>query len=132
MQLFSTDGSHVANVSPDGNGELFDQSFDFRIWKHSMQALPLPGESDSVAYEAQTGGDGVGDYNPDNSYDYEEDGVGRLHSRRRLCRRKRSRTTPITGMTVKEMLCISMGTRICTWVPDDVFHIDDAGRLCEY
>ena len=69
MQLFSSDGSYVADVSLDEEGDLFIYPVQEGYGNIYPEAAFLR-ESDSIAYEAQTAGDdyvensdpGDGDY----------------------------------------------------------------------
>ena len=56
MQLFSSDGSYVADVSLDEEGDLFIYPVQEGYGNIYPEAAFLR-ESDSIAYEAQTAGD---------------------------------------------------------------------------
>ena len=111
LQLFSLDGNHVADVSLDGNGDLFIYPVQEGYGNIYAEAA-FSRESDSIAYEAQTAGDdyvensdpGDGDYLGTPYYWY--DGEGNV-------------------MYFDGMEDLYMGT-------DDVFYIDEEGHLCQY
>lgn len=111
LQLFSLDGNHVADVSLDGNGDLFIYPVQEGYGNIYAEAA-FSRESDSIAYEAQTAGDdyvensdpGDGDYLGTPYYWY--DGEGNV-------------------MYFDGVEDLYMGT-------DDVFYIDEEGRLCQY
>lgn len=88
-------------------------------------------ESDSVAYEAQTGGDGMGEDNPDNGYDYEEDGVGDYIPDEDYVEESDPGDTYYWYDGEGNVMYFN-GYENLYMGPDDVFYIDDAGRLCEY
>ena len=71
LQLYSTDGTHVADVSLNGEGLLFIRPMISGYGSIYADA-GFEREADSIAYEAQTAGDGAGDYIPEENTDYEE------------------------------------------------------------
>ena len=111
LQLFSSDGSYVADVSLDENGDLFIYPVQEGYGNIYSEAAFLR-ESDSIAYEAQTAGDdyvensdpGDGDYSGNPYYWY--DGEGNV-------------------MYFDGVEDFYIG-------PDNVFYIDEEGNLCEY
>ena len=111
LQLFSSDGSYVADVSLDGEGDLFIYPVQEGYGNIYAEAAFLR-ESESIAYEAQTAGDdyvensdpGDGDYSGTPYYWY--DGEGNV-------------------MYFDGLEDFYIG-------PDDVFYIDEEGNLCEY
>ena len=110
LQLFSSDGSYVADVSLDGEGDLFIYPVQEGYGNIYAEAAFLR-ESESIAYEAQTAGDdyvensdpGDGDYSGTPYYWY--DGEGNV-------------------MYFDGLEDFYIG-------PDDVFYIDEDGNLCE-
>ena len=130
LQLFSTDGSHVANVSLDGNGELLISPL-IPGYGNIYAGAAFSRESDSVAYEAQIGGDGMGEDNPDNGYDYEEDGVGDYIPDEDYVEESDPGDTYYWYDGEGNVMYFN-GYENLYMGPDDVFYIDDAGRLCEY
>ena len=111
LQLFSSDGSYVADVSLDEEGDLFIYPVQEGYGNIYSEAAFLR-ESDSIAYEAQTAGDdyvensdpGDGDYSGNPYYWY--DGEGNV-------------------MYFDGVEDFYIG-------PDNVFYIDEEGNLCEY
>lgn len=111
MQLFSSDGSYVADVSLDEEGDLFIYPVQEGYGNIYPEAAFLR-ESDSIAYEAQTAGDdyvensdpGNGDYSGNPYYWYDREG---------------------NVMYFDGVEDFYIG-------PDNVFYIDEEGNLCEY
>ena len=71
LLLYSYGGSHVADVSLDGNGELLVSPVISGYGSIYADAA-FSREGESVAYEAQNAGEGMGDYVPEEGSDYEE------------------------------------------------------------
>lgn len=129
LQLYSSDGSYVADVSLDEYGEL-------------MLTPVIPGygsiyadaafirESASVAYEAQATGDGYGDYIPEEENYYEEDGGGEY-----IPYDYEEWSDPGETYFWYDGEGNVMYFDGCdnTYVgPADVYYIDDDGRLCQF
>lgn len=75
LNLYSSDGSHVADVSLDGNGDLMLTPVIDGYGSFYADAA-FCRESESVAYEAQPTGDENDDYVSEENQYYEEDGRG--------------------------------------------------------
>lgn len=141
LQLYSSDGSHVADVSLDGNRELMLTPVISGYGSIYADAAFFR-ESESVAYEAQTAGEGNGDYIPDEENTeenngenneenyYEEDGRGDYIPEDYV-----EESDP--GDTYywydgEGNVMFFDGYDNVYIGPSDVFYIDDAGRLCEF
>ena len=130
LQLFSYDGSHVADVSLDGNGELVISPV-ISGYGNIYAGAAFSREADSVAYEAQTGGDGSSDYAPEEDSGYQEDGRGDYIPDEDYVEESDPGDTYYWYDGEGNVMYFD-GSENYYMGPDDVFYIDDAGRLCEY
>lgn len=129
LNLYSSDGSHVADVSLNGNGELMLTPV-MEGYGNFYADVAFCRESESVAYEAQTAGDGNGDFIPDEEQYYDEDGRGDYIPDDYV-----EYSDP--GDTYywydgEGSVMFFDGYENVYIGPSDVFYIDDAGRLCEF
>lgn len=129
LQLYSSDGSHVADVSLNENGELMLNPVVSGYGSIYADAA-FSRESQSVAYEAQTAGDETGDYDSDENDSYEEDGKGDYIPDDYIEESDPGDTYywydeegNVIFYDGYENVYIGSG---------DIFYIDDAGRLREY
>ena len=129
LQLYSADGSYVADVSLNEYGELMLTPVIPGYGSLYADAAFIRG-SESVAYEAQLTGDGNGDYIPDEENYYEEDGRGDYIPDDYV-----ENSDP--GDTYywydgEGNVMFFDGYEDVYIGSSDVFYIDDAGRLCQY
>ena len=129
LQLYSSDGSHVLDASLNGNGDLMLTPVSSRFGS-SYADVAFCRESESVAYEAQTAGDGYGDYVSEEDQYYEEDGRGDDFPYDFA-----EESDP--GDTYfwydgEGGIMYNDGVEDIYVGSTDTYYIDDAGRLCEY
>ena len=129
LQLYSSDGSHVANVSMDGYGELVLTPVISGYGNIYADAAFIR-KSESVAYEAQDTGDGKGDYIPDEENYYEEDGTGD-YSPYVYSEYSDLGETYYWYDGEGSVMYFDGQDNIYVGSTDE-YYIDDAGRLCQY
>ena len=129
LQLYSSDGSYVADVSLDGNGELMLTPMISGYGSIYADAA-FSRESESVAYEAQTAGEGNDDYVPNEEGYYEEDGRGD-YIPDDYVEESDPGDTYYWYDDAGDVIFFDGYENIYIG-PGDVFYIDDAGRLAEY
>lgn len=130
LQLYSTDGTHVADVSLDGNGQLFIRPMISGYGSIYADA-GFEREADSIAYEAQTAVDGVGDYIPEEDTDY-DDGQGDLITDDYDYSDESDPGDTYYWYDGEGNVMYFDGSENYYMGPDDVFYIDGDGHLCEY
>lgn len=129
LHLYSSDGSHVADVSLNEYGELMLTPVIPGYGSFYADAAFIS-ESESVAYEAQPTGDGNGDYIPDEEQYYEEEGMGAY-----ILDDYVEESDP--GDTYywydgEGSVMYFNGQDNIYIGPSDVYYIDDAGRLRQF
>ena len=130
LQLYSTDGTHVADVSLNGEGLLFIRPMISGYGSIYADA-GFEREADSIAYEAQTAGDGAGDYIPEENTDYEE-GQGDLIVDDYDYSHESDPGDTYYWYDGEGNVMYFDGSDNYYMGPDDVFYIDGDGHLCEY
>ena len=116
LKLVNDSGIYVADVTLDGDGDLM-LSPVISGYGNIYAGAAFLRESDSIAYEAQTAddGEGYGDYIPDEDYVEESDPGDTYY-----------------WYDGEGNVMYFDGSDSYYIGPDDVFYIDEAGRLMEY
>ena len=116
LKLVNDSGLYVADVTLDGDGDLM-LSPVISGYGNIYAGAAFSRESDSIAYEAQTAddGEGYGDYIPDEDYVEESDPGDTYY-----------------WYDGEGNVMYFDGSDSYYIGPDDVFYIDEAGRLMEY
>ena len=135
LKLVNDSGSYVADVTLDGNGELVISPV-ISGYGSIYAGAAFSRESDSVAYEAQPTDDGAGDYIPEEEGrgDYipdEEEGRGDYIPDEDYVEESDPGDTYYWYDGEGNVMYFD-GSDSYYIGPDNVFYIDDAGRLCEY